>query len=82
MKEGVLDDIGMGLQFLEDGDFAHGGRWHSFVLVLQLDLLDRHIVLQDEVARLEDHTVGTLSEPLALLVALLDLNVHLSKQII
>lgn len=82
MKKGVLDDIGMGLQFFEDGDLTHGGRGHSFILVLQLDLLDCHVILQDEVTRLEDHTVRTLSESLALLVALLDLNVHLSKQII
>lgn len=82
MKEGVLNDIRVGLQFLEDGDLSHGRGGHSLIFVLQLYLLDCHIVLQDEVARLEDHTVGALSESLTLLVAFLDLNVHLSKQII
>lgn len=82
MGYGVLDDIGMGLKFLEDGDLAHGGGGNTLIFILQLDLLHGHVILEHAVPRLEDHTIGAFSESLALLVALLDLNVHLSKEII
>ena len=72
----------MGLQFLENGDLPHGGGGYSFILVLQFDLLDCHIILEDCVSGLEDNSVGALSEPLALLVAVLLLNDHLSNEIL
>lgn len=47
MTKGVLDDVGVRLQFLEDGYLPHGGGGNALILVLQLDLLNRHIVLED-----------------------------------
>lgn len=82
MGNDVLDDVRVGLQFLEDGDLAHGGGRHSLILIFEFDFLDCDEVLEDAVAGLEDDPISAFSEAFALLVALLDLNVHLSNAII
>ena len=75
----LLNDVWVWLQFFEDGYLSHGGGGYSLILVFQLDLLNRHIVLEDGVACLEYNPVGALSQSLALLVAFLDLAVHFSR---
>lgn len=75
----LLNDVGMWLQFFEDGYLSHGGGGNSLIFVFQLDLLNRHIVLEDGIACLEYNPVGAFSQSLALLIAFLDLAVHFSR---
>ncbi len=75
----LLNDVGVGLQLLEDRYLPHRGGGDSLILIFQLDLLNRHIVLEDRVSCLEDNPIGALSQSLALLIALLHLAVHFSR---
>ena len=58
----ALDDVGMARKFLEDCDFADRRSGHSFVFVLETDLLDGDDLVVLRVARLVDDAVGALAE--------------------
>ena len=77
MWEEVRDDVRVGLEFLENGDLAHGGGWDTFVLVLELDSLEGHIVPHLGVPGAKHYPISALAEALALLVAVFNL-VHFS----
>lgn len=57
-----VDDVGVGLELFEDGDFPHGCRWDAFVFVLEFDFLQGHDLLGLAVAGFEDHAVGSLAD--------------------
>lgn len=39
IRELILDDVGVGLEFLEDWDFSHGGGRNTFVVILKFKFL-------------------------------------------
>jgi len=53
----------------KEGNLADCGRWHSIVLLLKSDLLERHGFLRLLVDALKDNTIGTFSQLVNLLVA-------------
>jgi hypothetical protein len=60
LKEKLLDNVGMGLQFFEDGDFSHGSGWDSLILVLKFDLFEGNDLFGISLSSLEDYTIGSL----------------------
>jgi hypothetical protein len=74
----LLDDVGVGLEFFQDGDFPHGRGGHSLILVFKFDLFNGDKFIGLCISGLEDHTVGALSQAFALLVPFLMLHVHFS----
>lgn len=62
-----LNDIRM-LDALEQRDLADGCARHAVVLLLQLDLFECHDFVGLHVLGLVDHTIGTLTELVQLLV--------------
>lgn len=57
----LLDDVGVGLEFLEDGDFSHGGGRDAFILVFEFDLFEGHDPFGVPFTSLEDYTVGSFT---------------------
>lgn len=68
----------MRLQFLEDGDLTHGSGGDSLVLVLEFDLLECHQLVCNCILGPEDHAVRAFSQPLHLLIPVLEFLDHLT----
>lgn len=58
------------LELFEQGDFADGRAWHSFVLTLQTDALQRDDLIGLTVLGLVHDTIGSFAELVDLLVFL------------
>jgi hypothetical protein len=61
IRKKLLDDVGMGLEFFEDGDFSHGSGWDSFILIFEFDFFEGNDPFGISFSSLEDHTVGSFS---------------------
>ena len=69
----------MWLKFLEDGDFSHGGRWHTLIFILKFDLLEGDKCIMHSVFAFEDHSIGAFSESLHLFISVVEFLEHLAN---
>lgn len=63
----------MFLQFFENRNFPHSGRWDSIILVLDFDLLESNEFFSDVVSGFEDHSIGSFPKSFKSLVFLASL---------
>lgn len=66
----------MGLKFLKNGDLAHCSGWDSFIVVLQLNLLESNSFVVDCVLSLEDNPISSFTDSFHAFIFLSALHVN------